>query len=245
MTEWPSLHYTSPRTSNRCSGLAQILEGCIPNRKKMCNGQDTWNRLLVRKQWRFGYYWRINTKSLLPETHRLSLYQQDLLRTRVLFLLLQICTLAFNVVFCASLSVFPLLHTFFSFLTEVQSSPFLTPHCTRHSFVNIHSKPRSRPLSPGTATQLPSWLSPTVLSHFPGTPLLALGHTLPGQIWREELLPFLLETSWFKQKKAIWFRDTRKKIVSIKNIKHNYFLAFYFHWLKQSSRQEICYITST
>ena len=137
MTEWPSLHYTSPRTSNRCSGLAQILEGCIPNRKKMCNGQDTWNRLLVRKQWRFGYYWRINTKSLLPETHRLSLYQQDLLRTRVLFLLLQICTLAFNVVSCASLSVFPLLHTFF-FSQRFKALGF-SPHIAQGTHLSTES----------------------------------------------------------------------------------------------------------
>ena len=102
----------------------------------------------------------------------LSLYQQDLLKTRLLPLLLQICTLAFDVVSFASLSVFPLLHTFFPFSphiaqdtrlsTESIPAPRLEVDCfSRHCYpaaqltVSHCAQPLSRDTSPNTGTFSP------------------------------------------------------------------------------------------
>ena len=150
-------------------------------------------------------------KMHLPETHRLSLYWQSLVSTRVLLLLLQICFQNGLLCFFTCLCFLPCT-LFFS----LRGSKHSISHTKLHKAFTLSIQSTSAPslgvdLCRGATGPLPSSPPPTGLCHFPGTCLLKPCCSIPVQIWREGLMPLLLETPFFKQKKAVWFRDTRKK----------------------------------
>lgn len=169
-------------------------------------------------------------KRHLPETHRLSLYWQSLVSTRVLLLLLQICKFAFGMVSFASLlvCVSSLAHFFFSL------------RGSKHSI--CHTK-----LCKAFTLSVQSTSAPNLgVDLFVAVPLvhclvhrLLLGSaTSQGHLsWNHAVLALSNseEKGWclyfwkphFLSRKTLSNLGTWEKNISIENIKQHYFLTFW------------------